>query len=49
MSGSSLLLYGGIACIAASVVLAVIALPILGISGKKLKRRLEEEYGKRRH
>ena len=49
LSGSEWLFYGGIACAAAAAILAAITLTVLGISGKKLRRRLEEEYGKKRH
>jgi len=49
VSGSELLFYGGIACIATAVVLAVAAAVVLHITGKRLKHKLEEEYGKKRH
>lgn len=45
---STVLLYGGIALIAASVVLGVAALIILHISKKRLTARLEKEFGKKR-
>lgn len=40
-------LYGGIAIMAAVCVLAVLCTVIFVITGKRLKRKLEQEYGKR--
>ena len=48
MDTSQLLLWGGAAVMAASV-LAGLAAVILRLTGKRLRRRLEEEFGKRRH
>lgn len=48
-SGSEMLFYGGIALMAAAVAAGVVAFTILRISGKRLKARLEAEYGKKRH
>lgn len=39
------LLWGGIAAMAAAVALAVLCLVIFRITGRRLKRKLEEEYG----
>lgn len=48
-SGSELLFYGGIAVMAAAAVAAVVAAVILRASGKRLRARLEEEFGPKRH
>lgn len=44
-----MLLYAGIAIMAAAAVAAGVAGVILHTSGKRLRTRLEREYGKRRH
>ena len=49
MGGSERLLYGGIGLMAASVLGGLIAAVVLRISGKRLRARLEKEFGKRRH
>ena len=49
MDTSQLLLWGGAAAMAASVLIGLMAVVILRISGKRLRKRLEEEFGKRRH
>jgi len=41
-----MLLYGGIAVMAFVVVMAVICCIVFSISGKRLKKKLEKEYGK---
>lgn len=49
LSGSELLFYGGIAVMAAAVVLGAGSAVVLHITGKRLRNRLESEYGKKRH
>ena len=44
LSASQLLFYGGIGVMALTVLAAVFTL-----SGRRLRRNLEEEYGERRH
>lgn len=46
---SMILLYGGIALMAAAAVLGIVSLVILRISKKRLTARLEAEFGKKRH
>ena len=49
MSGFSvteLFFYGGIAIMAAAVVLAVICVITFVVSGKQIRRKLEQDYGK---
>ncbi|MCM1044746.1 MAG: hypothetical protein NC417_04485 [Candidatus Gastranaerophilales bacterium] len=48
LSGSEMLFYGGLGAMAAAVALAVVCAVILSASGKKIKRKLEQEYGKRK-
>lgn len=48
LSGSEVLFYGGIGMMVVCVVLAVCCLVLFVFSGRKLKRKLEEEYGKPR-
>lgn len=43
---SELLLYGGLACLIAAGVLIAVSVTVFTITGKRLKRRLEDEYGK---
>lgn len=45
LNRSELLLYAGIAVMAVAVIAAVILILIFSFSGKRLKKRLEEEYG----
>lgn len=47
--GGELLFYGGIAVMAVSALAAVVALVIFIISGKSLRRRLDDEYGRKHH
>jgi len=47
-SVSELIFYGGIVVMAAACVLAVVCAIIFTITGKRLKERLEQEYGKPR-
>lgn len=49
MDTSQLLLWGGAAVMAASVLAGLASAVILRLTGKRLRRRLEEEFGKRRH
>jgi len=46
---NELLFYGGIALMCASVLAAVISITIFRMSGKRIKTRLEAEYGKPKH
>ena len=46
MNMSEILFYSGIALIAAAAAGAVIAGIVFSLTGRKLKRKLEEEYGK---
>ena len=43
---SESLLYGGIAAMAAAAVIAAAGIVIFTVTGRKLRRKLEEEYGK---
>lgn len=43
---SEQLFYGGIVGMASAVFLAVLCVVLFVISGKRLRKRLEEEYGK---
>ncbi len=43
---SEKILYGGIAVMALAVVLAVVFIIIFSITGRKIKNKLEQEYGK---
>ena len=45
LNRSELLLYTGIAVMATAVIAAVILMLIFLFSGKRLRKRLEEEYG----
>lgn len=44
-SGSELLLYGGIFMMAAAILAALLSIVIYIRTGKKLKKKLAEEYG----
>lgn len=46
LSESELLLYGGIAVMIVTVVLSVICTILFWVTGRKIKRKLTEEYGK---
>lgn len=46
---STILLYGGIALMAAAAVLGIVSLLVLRISKKRLNARLEAEFGGKRH
>lgn len=49
LSGSELLFYGGIAMMGISLVLIIIFAIAFGCTGRKLKEKLEQEYGKPQH
>lgn len=46
LSESEWLFWGGIGAMSAAAVLAVICIIIFTFTGQKLKKRLEQEYGK---
>ena len=46
LSGGEWLFYGGISIMGTAVMLAIVCVAVFGISGKTLKKQLEEEYGK---
>lgn len=46
LSNGQMLMYGGIGLLAASVITAVICTVIFSITGKKIKKELEDDYGK---
>jgi len=48
LSSSEIIFYGGIMIMAAASALAVICAVLFTITGKRLKKRLEQEYGKPR-
>lgn len=45
MSSGEMLIYVGIAIMVVVIVLTIICISIFRITGRKLKRQLEEEYG----
>lgn len=49
LSGSELLLYGGVTAMAVAVLLAIISIVVFRCTGKKLKAKLIKEYGELRH
>lgn len=49
LTDSELLLYGGISLMVAAVLSGIVAAVIFSIAGKRLKTRLEREFGKKRH
>lgn len=48
LSSSEIIFYSGIMVMAAACVLAVICVAVFTVTGKRLKKRLEQEYGKPR-
>ncbi|MCI9051913.1 MAG: hypothetical protein HFI05_08320 [Lachnospiraceae bacterium] len=46
LSGSEMLFYGGIVMMVICAVLAAVCVVLFVVDGRKLKRKLEEEYGK---
>ena len=46
LSGSEMLLYGGIAVMAVAAVAAIACVAVFCSTGRKLKRTLEQKYGK---
>lgn len=49
LNHSQMLFYGGIAVMIAAAVLGVAALAAFAIAKRRLRDRLEQEFGKRRH
>ena len=49
LAQGELLFYSGIAIMISAAVIAIIAAIILDISQKRLRKRLEQEFGKSRH
>ena len=48
LSGSEVLFYGGLAVMGAAALLGVAGFMIFHITGRRLRRKLEQEYGKLR-
>lgn len=48
LSCSQWLFYGGIAAMTAAGILAVICISVFVFTGRRLKKKLEQEYGKPR-
>lgn len=48
LSGSEWLFYGGLAIMAAAVLLTILCIIVFAVTGRKLKMKLEKEYGKKR-
>jgi len=46
LSGSEALFYGGIGIMAVAAVLALVCLVVFLLTGKRIKRKLEQEYGR---
>lgn len=46
LSGSELLFWGGIVVMVEALGLGIVCGAVLFVSGRKLKRKLEQEYGK---
>ena len=46
LSNSEVLFYGGIGMMVVCAVLAVVCVVLFVVAGRKLKRKLEEEYGR---
>ena len=46
LSGSEMLLYGGIALMAVAVVAAIVCVVVFRCTGRKLKSTLQQKYGK---
>lgn len=49
LSGSELLFYGGIALMILAAVIAVLCFVIFHVTGSRIKKRLEKEYGRPQH
>lgn len=45
LSGSELLFYGGLAIMVIAVLLAMVCAVLFRLSGRRLKKKLEQEYG----
>lgn len=48
LSGSELLFYGGIGVMAAAGVLGIVSVIVFTLTGRTLRTRLDQEYGKMR-
>ncbi len=48
LAAGQILVHVGIAAMSVSAIGAVIAIPLFGISGKRLRKQLEQEFGKER-
>lgn len=48
LSVNEMLFYSGVALMALAAAAAVIALAVFSISGRRLQKRLEEEFGKQK-
>lgn len=46
LSESELFLYGGIAVMALAGILTVVCCVLFSVTGRRLKKKLEQEYGK---
>lgn len=49
LSSSELLLYGGLAGMGIVTVLALVTAAVFGVTGRKLDKKLKEEYGEPRY
>jgi hypothetical protein len=43
-----MLFYGGLAALALTLIAAAVVAVVLGVSGARIRARLDEEYGKKR-
>lgn len=48
LSVSEILFYSGIAGMGTAAVLAVLAIAVFAVTGRRLKKKLEQDYGKPR-
>lgn len=48
LSVNEMLFYGGVALMALAAAASVIALVVFSVSSRRLQKKLEEEYGKRK-
>ena len=48
LSGSELLFYGGILVMAMAALGGIVSAAIFAVTGRRLKRKLEAEFGKKR-
>ena len=49
LSSGQLLLYGGVGLIAAAAVAVIVCIVIFLMTGKKIRKELEHDYGKLEH